>query len=195
MDEATTARFWSKVDQSGACWLWTGATTHGYGVARVDGRNVGAHRVSYELAHGPIPQDMQVDHVCHNNDLGCVVAAQCQHRACVRPDHLRLATNRDNTIAGRVREIHRRRFAAMTTCVRGHALSGENIRLTKEGFRQCRLCERVRNGAAGPPRRISDLEIATMRERLGSGETQKSVQEAMGLATNAIWRLRREGRL
>lgn len=75
-------RFWAKVDKSQECWVWTAARNRkGYGILLVDGKNRQAHRVSYELANGPIPGDLQVDHICHN-------------RACMKPAHLRLATRK-----------------------------------------------------------------------------------------------------
>lgn len=49
-------RFWSKVDRSGVCWLWTGKLNNrGYGLFRIDHRMTCAHRVSYELTIGAIP--------------------------------------------------------------------------------------------------------------------------------------------
>jgi HNH endonuclease/AP2 domain len=77
-------RFWDHVAKSETCWLWTGRVDRG-GYARVwsDGKNRTAHRVSYELHNGPIPEGLHVDHVCHN-------------RACVRPEHLRAATGKQN---------------------------------------------------------------------------------------------------
>lgn len=80
------ARFWPKVDKSGDCWLWTGARfPDGYGSFRYNGVVTGAHRVAYELTYGTIPTDgaKVVDHRCRN-------------RQCVRPDHLRLVTRRQN---------------------------------------------------------------------------------------------------
>lgn len=73
------------VDESG-CWIWTGATTTGYGSFKPqhDRPAVLAHRFSYELHVGPIPSDMEVDHVCHTP-------------RCVNPDHLRLLTHADNS--------------------------------------------------------------------------------------------------
>jgi len=79
-------RFWEKVDKTEACWTWTGAfrgAAKDYGCIRIGGRNEMAHRVAYELCVGAIPPDMFVDHQCHN-------------RGCVRPDHLRLVTRKQN---------------------------------------------------------------------------------------------------
>lgn len=76
-------RFWSKVDKSGACWQWTGASTRGYGAFRLRGGARLAHRVSYTWARGPIPDGMEVDHTCFN-------------RGCVNPDHLRLLSHSMN---------------------------------------------------------------------------------------------------
>jgi hypothetical protein len=79
-------RFWEKVNKSSACWLWIGATTEfGYGVMWSDGSNVVAHRVSWQLHHGPVPVGMQV---CH----------RCDVPQCVNPHHLFLGTQRDNML-------------------------------------------------------------------------------------------------
>lgn len=79
-------RFWSKVDTSGECWLWTGATNGRYGKIGRGGRGVSpasVHRVAYEMAYGPIPEGFAV---CH----------RCDVPLCVRPDHLFLGTTSDN---------------------------------------------------------------------------------------------------
>lgn len=77
-------RFWAKADKSGDCWTWTGVKSgRGYGNFKLAGSMRQAHRVAYELANGPIPPGMFIDHTCHT-------------KHCVRPEHLRLATNKQN---------------------------------------------------------------------------------------------------
>jgi len=81
-------RFWRFVDKlPNGCWMWCGATMkNGYGTFSVNGRAHLAHRVSWELRHGPIPEGMQVLHNCPDGDSP----------DCVNPDHLFLGTNTDN---------------------------------------------------------------------------------------------------
>jgi len=80
--------FWSKVNKTEGCWEWTAALNPG-GYGRLRARDNGkrvmllAHRLSYELHSGEIPDGMQIDHACHN-------------KACVKPSHLRPATNKQN---------------------------------------------------------------------------------------------------
>lgn len=108
------------------CWLWTGYLTQkGYGQLTVDGRNHRAHRLSYELRHGPIAGDF--DHLC-------------RVRCCVNPDHLEPVTSRTNTLRGvGLAAVNARK----EFCERGHELDARNTHFYN-GYRVCRKCTVMR---------------------------------------------------
>jgi hypothetical protein len=120
-------RFWSRVDvpyQPSCCWEWQGYKHRdGYGCVRYE-RRMGAfqaHRVSYTLLLGPIPDGMTLDHLCRN-------------RPCVNPDHLQIVDVGTNTLRGYgTAALNKRK----THCRNGHELVPDPY---KEGHRRCPIC-------------------------------------------------------
>lgn len=109
------------------CWLWDAhITKSGYGQFKLDGRTQRAHRVAYEIFVGPIPDGLQLDHLC------CV-------RHCVNPSHLDPVTGRENTLRGNTIPALN---LAKTHCPKGHPLSGDNLVPWEARQRSCRICVR-----------------------------------------------------
>jgi HNH endonuclease len=144
MSASAIERFLRKVvvdEDPDACWGWTACTTHGYGMFRFDDSRSGqAHRFSYELFVGPIPDGIQVGHRCHDKS-DCILGNDCPHRSCTNPKHLILQTPRENTLSGRTITALN---VVKTHCVKGHEYTDDNTYWFGPGkkHRSCRQCRR-----------------------------------------------------
>jgi hypothetical protein len=139
-------RFWPKVDVRGPdeCWPWLASlNTGGYGQLWPGDhhkRPVSAPLLSYEMAYGPVPVGLEVDHVCHD-PLVCEGGVACPHRLCVNPAHLRAVTHLVNTLRA-TSPIARN--ARMTHCKRGHPFD-LLVPSGKQGLtRRCSICVTLR---------------------------------------------------
>lgn len=134
MKKTTEERFWDNIEliPFHSCWEWTGTKANGYGIICSHKNNKYAHRISYEIHYGEIPEGLVIDHICRN-------------RTCVNPKHIRAVTQRinatENTTGG-ITETNKNK----THCKWGHEFSLENtifsFRETRKG-RTCRECTRI----------------------------------------------------
>lgn len=113
------------------CWQWTGSRfkkKYGdYGQIRIGRRNDSklrrAHVVSYETFVAPIPNGLELDHLCHNT-------------LCINPEHLELVTHPIN--------MKRRKDSGLLQCKYGHVYTKETTFYNVKGKRECRICRKIR---------------------------------------------------
>ena len=107
-------------EPNSGCWLWTAHVDRlGYGHVTRGGQNQRVHRVMYELAKGPIPEGLTIDHLC-------------RVRSCVNPEHMEPVTQRVNVLRG---EANAAKNARKTHCQNGH-----EFEVMENGWRYCRSC-------------------------------------------------------
>ena len=124
-------KFWSKVDRKSndECWEWLGSDNgHEYGRFYAGGGKDNpltyyAHRYSYTLYYGEIPEGLEIDHLCKN-------------RKCVNPLHLEAVTTKVNVLRSDSLSAKR---ARQEFCIRGHPLFGDNL-YEAGGKRMCKQC-------------------------------------------------------
>jgi hypothetical protein len=146
------AFFWANVDRRGddECWPWKRKLTRlGYGQMRGFTKAIGAHRFAYELLVGPIPEGMQIDHMCHNQVKDtCADTAACPHRRCCNPRHLDAVPGTVNRKRGRTERPGNGSWqTAKTHCPHGHEYTEANTYVGPKNDRQCRTCKRERTAA------------------------------------------------
>lgn len=95
------------VDPETDCWIWQlSVDKTGYGRIHFRGEGTtAAHRWFYEQTHGLIPNGLDLDHLCHNDDENCLGNAACVHRRCVNPEHLEPVARAENIQRGRASKL------------------------------------------------------------------------------------------
>ncbi|KKN63763.1 hypothetical protein LCGC14_0498670 [marine sediment metagenome] len=120
-------RFLAKIDIVDDCWVWTGSKRgRGYGGFWFNRHQVYVHRFAYQVYIGPIPEGLQIDHLCRN-------------LVCINPQHLEVVTQKENIFRG---ENFTAINAAKTHCPQGHPYDLFNTYFSLEGERKCRICRR-----------------------------------------------------
>ena len=121
--------------KSGPCWVDPNRSLDGKGYTQVNqkGREKSGHREAYRLLVGPIPEGLEIDHLCRDT-------------RCYNPAHLEPVTHRENT--------RRSKAATKTHCKRGHELKGYNLYLNpRTGHRSCRVCRQAQSAACNERKR------------------------------------------
>lgn len=138
----------------GECWRWTGAhVPNGYGQIQANGRPRGVHRLAYEAWVGPIPDGLEVDHLCRVRD-------------CINPAHLEAVTHLENLRRGRTIVA---RQIAKTECPQGHPYDEGNTIKRSRGVRICRACHNARSAAYKRKKRALAAQRRAIARQINGG--------------------------
>jgi len=130
-----------KIDPLTGCHEWQGfRDTRGYGRTRLMGKRQLVHRIVWEQKNGPVPEDLELDHLCRNT-------------RCCNPEHLRAVTSKVNSLAGVNPCAQNARKTHCPTC------GGEYDRVNARGARYCRACLNKRQAEYTRRRRAEDPEV------------------------------------
>jgi hypothetical protein len=145
--ESVEERFWSKVTKTDRCWIWNGGVDKdGYGNFWANRKNNKAHRFSWELENGPVPDGMVV---CHT----------CDTPSCCNPACLFLGTNLDN--------IHDRHQ-------KGRTASGERAHLAKLTWEQVDMIRSSKDSNAKLGRQLGGTRQTIRSVRIGETWNHRS---------------------
>jgi len=154
---------WSErrtIDPISGCWVWTGpVNNNGYGKAA----GTYVHRLSYAVAHGAIPPDVEIDHLCRN-------------RKCFNPDHLEAVTHQENMMRSP-------RTRTRTHCAHGHEYSVHGFWTGGDGRRRCKECRRLSERPEYKP--VNYQEVRRLRSE---GLKGREIAELTGLSIRTVWR-------
>ena len=140
-----------KITKASNCWEWAGAKgPNGYGRINFNGKLSLTHRFIYEYFNGPIPTELEIDHLCRNP-------------SCANPEHLEAVSHQENILRGTsFVSINSKK----THCPQGHEYSLDNTYHTPAGKRKCRTCHRDRS-------RMDRLKLEQRRKMIGEMEFMK----------------------
>lgn len=153
-DASGAIRLARNVRRDGDCLRWTGAIqSKGYGQFKVGEKILYVHRVAYELAHGPIPEGLEIDHLCRVRD-------------CVNPDHLEAVTHAEN-------------LRRKEQCPNGHKYADGNDLAGARGSHRCGTCYRASRAAQSKARATCECGAEVAKKNIAAHRRRPVHVEAM----------------
>lgn len=136
LNEKSLVLLFAKIELlENGCWLWLGAKRKGYGAVRIralSAQVIQVHRLTYQLVHGLLDPELDIH---HKTEEGCIGPS------CCNPGHMQPTTKAEHTT-----DLTPRSIAYISAhrdhCKRGHLYTEDNVRVLKNGVRQCRQCDK-----------------------------------------------------